>query len=126
MVAWTDSYPWTDDEILTWISLYYFSTAGPEAPSYHYYEAFHGSEMTIPVLQSYIDIPLGIADFPAEMSNAPKAWWKTLGPVVYSKSFERGGHFAGWERPGDVVEGLCEMFGKEGGAEGVVEGKSGY
>ncbi|KAK6209388.1 hypothetical protein LQW54_006377, partial [Pestalotiopsis sp. IQ-011] len=28
---WTDSYPWTDEEILTWISIYYFSTAGADA-----------------------------------------------------------------------------------------------
>ncbi|KAJ0360302.1 hypothetical protein COL26b_014116 [Colletotrichum chrysophilum] len=28
---WTDGYPWTDDEILTWISIYQFSTMGPEA-----------------------------------------------------------------------------------------------
>jgi hypothetical protein len=26
----------------------------------------------------------------------------------------RRGHFAGWERPQDVVEWLCEMFGKGG------------
>ncbi|KAG0650258.1 Epoxide Hydratase [Hyphodiscus hymeniophilus] len=126
LAGWTDSYPWTDDEILTWISLYYFSTAGPEAPSYHYYEAVHASDMPVPVLQSYIDIPLGIADFPLEISNSPNSWWGTLGPVVYSKSFDKGGHFAGWERPEDIVEGLQEMFGKDGGAAGVVDGKSGY
>ncbi|KAK5657373.1 hypothetical protein OQA88_2943 [Cercophora sp. LCS_1] len=28
---WTDAYLWTDDEILTWVSLYWFSTAGPAA-----------------------------------------------------------------------------------------------
>ena len=26
---WTDNYPWTPDEILTWISIYWFSEAGP-------------------------------------------------------------------------------------------------
>lgn len=35
---WTDSYPWTDDEILTWVSIYYFSTAGPAASLRIYYE----------------------------------------------------------------------------------------
>jgi len=28
---WTDDYPWTDYEILTWISIYQFSRAGPGA-----------------------------------------------------------------------------------------------
>jgi hypothetical protein len=108
------------------VSLYLFSTAGPEASSYHYYEALHGTQITVGTVQSYIDVPLGLADFPVEISNAPKAWWGTLGPIVWSKSYEKGGHFAAWERPGDVAEGLCEMFGKGGGAYGVVEGRSGY
>lgn len=37
-IQWTDDYPWTTDEILTWISIYYFSTAGPGANIYTYYE----------------------------------------------------------------------------------------
>lgn len=124
--SWSDAYPWTEDEILTWVLLYYFSTAGPEASSYHYYEALHGKEITTAVVQGYIDVPLGLADFPVEIANAPKAWWGTLGPVVWSKTYEKGGHFAAWERPGDVAEGLAEMFGKGGGAFGVVRGRSGY
>ena len=28
---WSDAYPWSDDEIFTWVSVYYFSRAGPAA-----------------------------------------------------------------------------------------------
>jgi len=114
LVAWSDEYAWTDDEVLTWVSLYYFSEAGPEASSYHYYEGMHGSEITVPVVQcefffffnlsfgfccgglnvadgcrgiAYIDVPLGLADFPVEISNAPKAWWGTLGMSSYVPMF---------------------------------------
>lgn len=38
---WTDNYPWTDDEILTWVSIYAFSTAGPAASVRIYYEGVH-------------------------------------------------------------------------------------
>lgn len=38
---WTDSYPWTDDEIFTWISIYQFSRAGPGAAHRIYYEVNH-------------------------------------------------------------------------------------
>ena len=38
---WTDSYPWTDEEILTWVSIYQFSRAGPGAAHMIYYEVFH-------------------------------------------------------------------------------------
>lgn len=73
---------------MTWVSLYYFSDAGPEASSYHYYEALHGSVITVPVVQSYIDVPLGLADFPVEISNAPKAWWETLGELIMENEIE--------------------------------------
>lgn len=41
MHDWTDSYPWTDDEIFTWVSIYQFSTAGPGAAHRIYYEVIH-------------------------------------------------------------------------------------
>jgi pimeloyl-ACP methyl ester carboxylesterase len=82
--------------------------------------------MTFEKVQSYIDVPLGIADFPMEILNSPRKWRERLGPVVSEKVFEKGGHFAAWECPESVVEQLREMFGKGGGAEGVVKGKSGY
>lgn len=66
-----------------------------------------------------MDVPLGIADFPKEVANAPKSWRKGLGNVVTDVSFEKGGHFAAWERPGDLAGQLGEMFGKGGGAEEV-------
>ena len=38
---WTDGYPWDDDEICTWVSIYWFSTAGPAASVRIYYESRH-------------------------------------------------------------------------------------
>lgn len=56
-VDWTDNYPWTEDEVCLWVSLYVFSTAGPDAASYIYYEALHDTEeITIPVVQAYINV----------------------------------------------------------------------
>ena len=49
-----------------------------------------------------------------------------MGPVVYESDNERGGHFAAWEKPEAIVRDLYQMFGKGGGAFGVVEGKAGY
>lgn len=39
---WTDGYEWTDDEVLDWISVYWFSTAGPAASVRIYYESLRG------------------------------------------------------------------------------------
>lgn len=42
LVAWTDDYPWTDQEVCEWVSLYWFSQAGPAASVTIYHEAFQG------------------------------------------------------------------------------------
>jgi hypothetical protein len=52
MVRWSDSYQWTDEEVLTWVSLCCFSTAGPEASSYHYYAALHGTIVNVSVIRA--------------------------------------------------------------------------
>lgn len=79
LVAWTDDYPWTEDEVCLWVSLYIFSRAGPDAASYLYYEALHDPvEITVPIIQGYIDTPLGIADFPVEIANNPVSWRHTM------------------------------------------------
>lgn len=64
-------------------------------------------------MQSYIDCPLGLADFPVELCNNPKSWRHTMGPIVYQEEFDRGGHFSGYERPDAVAKGLSEMFGQD-------------
>ncbi|KAL9099198.1 MAG: hypothetical protein Q9187_009532, partial [Circinaria calcarea] len=50
---WVDNYKWTDDEILTWISIYYFSEAGPAATSYIYYENEHRDPPVFAAAQAY-------------------------------------------------------------------------
>lgn len=125
---WSDSYPWTDDEVLTWISIYYFSTAGPAASQRIYYEASHDGEGgMMGVISDYIpDVKLGIARFPKELVLQPKLWAQTLGPLVFESEHDSGGHFAAWEKPEAIVKDLRTMFGKEGGAWAVVKDKTGY
>lgn len=92
---WTDSYPWTDDQILTWISVYQFSRAGPAASVRIYYEAVHTKPgprvVTRDEVEKYIGgVKLGLAYNPKELTVLPKTWCRTLGDVVYeseSKSF---------------------------------------
>lgn len=44
LIHWTHEYPWTNDEVLTWISIYWFSRAGPGASVRTYFEAEHPSK----------------------------------------------------------------------------------
>ncbi|KAL0958923.1 hypothetical protein HGRIS_014239 [Hohenbuehelia grisea] len=123
LVVWTDEYTWTDDEILTWISIYWFSRAGPAASVRIYYEvAQAGGVWTVPSPK----VPTGFSYFPKELGSLPRSWIRKDHKVVFESEHERGGHFAAFERPEDLVGDLRNMFGKGGGAFGVVPGKNGY
>lgn len=123
---WVDEYPWTDDEVLTWVSIYYFSTAGPAASNSLYYENDHREPPIFPAVQVYTDVPLGIARLPKDLVLLPKLWHHTMGPIVYEKEYPKGGHFAAWECPELLVDDLRLMFGRGGGAYSCVKGNSGY
>ena len=123
---WTDNYAWTEDEILTWISIYYFSKAGPAATSFIYYDTEHRDPGAFEAVQAYTNVPLGVSRFPQDLILLPKLWNHTMGPVVFEKEHERGGHFAAWERPDAIVNDLRTMFGKNGGAYNLIKGKNGF
>ncbi|KAL1600640.1 hypothetical protein SLS60_007027 [Paraconiothyrium brasiliense] len=125
---WVDlNYTWTDDEICTWVSIYWFSTPGPAASSRVFYEFEHRTpEGAFPASQAYIDVPLGVARFANDTVLLPRLWNQTLGPVVYESEYDEGGHFAAWERPDAIAKDLQAMFGRGGPAFACVDGKSGY
>lgn len=83
---WTDDYPWTEDEILTWVSIYWFSTAGPAASQRIYYEGKHDKDGIRALSGSgYIPhVKLGTANFPRELIPHPVRWNRTLGELVLS------------------------------------------
>jgi hypothetical protein len=111
---WSDDYAWTDDEILIWVSIYYFSTAGPEASSNVYYAMDHDTPPAFVTAAAYMDVPLGISRFQNDLVVLPKLWNQTLGPIAYINEHARGGHFAAWEQPDAIVQDLHEMFRKDG------------
>ncbi|KAL9087601.1 MAG: hypothetical protein Q9159_003551 [Coniocarpon cinnabarinum] len=115
---WTDSYAWTDDEVLT-------CRAGPAASSRIYYETEH--EKGFERGGTYNPkVKLGVSRFPKDIVAFPTEFGQVLGPLVFQSSHERGGHFAAYECPDLLVDDLRAMFGKQGGAFGVVEGKNDY
>ncbi|KAM4055826.1 alpha/beta hydrolase fold domain-containing protein [Hirsutella rhossiliensis] len=117
---WTDEYPWTDDDALTWVSVYQFSTAGPAASLRIYYELSHGSREQIGKVIGYVPrVPLGISRFPKDLLVLPKAWGSLSGPVVFDAEHTEGGHFAAYECPDVLVADLRSMFSSRGGANDV-------
>lgn len=122
---WAHDYAWSEDEVLQWVCIYYFSKAGPNATQQIYYESAHSP--TSPTFDDYSSVPLGVSRFPHELQLPPKAWHDLIGPLVYWGQHDRGGHFPATEVPEVLVQDIRAMFGKGGGAEGCCgEGKTGY
>jgi hypothetical protein len=113
LVTWSDGYAWTDDEVLTWVSIYYFSTAGPAASLNLFWENEHRVPNAFEVAKEWSGVPLGVARFAKDLILLPKAWNGTLGPLVLESEYAQGGHFAAWECPEAIVGDLRGMF-KEG------------
>jgi hypothetical protein len=92
---WSDDYPWTDDEILTWISIYWFSEAGPGASGMIYNQAIPelspGGSLPMTKLHSWVPQPLGLSNFPKEIANVPLTWTSNLGKVVLASEYDKGG-----------------------------------
>lgn len=112
---WTDDYPWTDEEVLTWVSIYVFSTAGPAASATIYYESqnTHPEPRAHPALVAYNGrVKLGLSYFPRDLLVYPRYWGRTLGKVVFDRVHGEGGHFAAYEKPGLLVQDVRETFGR--------------
>ncbi|KAJ7600256.1 Alpha/Beta hydrolase protein [Mycena floridula] len=126
LVNWTDEYPWDDDEVLTWISIYYFSRAGPAASLRIYYEIIPSGEAFQFKWTNKATIPAGASLFPKELFYAPLSLIKAYRGHVFHAEHDKGGHFAAHEVPEALVDDLRRMFGKKGPAYGVVPKKTGY
>jgi hypothetical protein len=130
--------------VLTWVSIYWFSRAGPAASVRIYYElALSGEVISFPKTT----VPVGLSFFPKELVRFPKACvpmcssglWSTdegrrmgcsllraKARIVFESEHKVGGHFAAYEQPEALVGDLRKMFGTSGPAAGVVPGCTGY
>lgn len=129
LYSWTDGYPWTDDEILTWVSIYWFSNSGPSAHARIYYEVAHDKDRATNEIVRAGWVPqvlYGVAFMPGEPIACPKLWARQMGSVVHESEADHGGHFPAVENPSFIVEDLRKMFGRGGGAYHAVSGRSGY
>ncbi|KIJ49132.1 hypothetical protein M422DRAFT_161534 [Sphaerobolus stellatus SS14] len=126
LVNWTDNYPWTDDEVLTWVSIYWFSRQGPAASLRIYYEVAHTGEWNLDSQKLDRAVLAGVSLFPKDIVVQPKTWMQTLANIVFIRKHDSGGHFAAYEKPNELAVDLRAMFGKMGPAYLVIQGQSGY
>ncbi|CAI7565195.1 unnamed protein product [Penicillium glandicola] len=152
MHTWSDKYPWTDEEILTWVSVYYFSTAGPMASARIYYEAsapkrggsevvsedraqedlLEKTDLNYMTLEQVLgarapqSVCFAVAQFREEIIMWPMPWYRSIGNVVQETEYDCGGHFAAWEVPELLASDIKRFLGKNGPAYGAVADRDGY
>ncbi len=94
------------DEILTNISIYWFTQTITSSTRIYYENSQNPSQNTI----GYIDVPTGAAIFPAEIFITPRAWAAEAYDLRHWTVMQEGGHFAALEQPDLLVEDLRDFF----------------
>ncbi|KAG8747601.1 hypothetical protein FRC10_000143 [Ceratobasidium sp. 414] len=97
LYSWSDNYPWTPEELITWTMLYWIN--GPAGGLRYYKENGMGSRshFGVEIRTKWSPVPLGFSRFPGEMYRPPFEWVGACQNLVYFKAHNKGGHFAAWE-----------------------------
>jgi pimeloyl-ACP methyl ester carboxylesterase len=94
----------TPDQILTEVSLYWFTNTSAAAGRYHYEEANAGTQ---PALNH---APTGVAVFADDFKTIRPLADRDNTNIVHWTTYPDGGHFAALERPTEVVADLRQFF----------------
>jgi len=97
----------TRDELLTNLTVYWV-TGTINSSTRLYYEMRKSAKL--PVLDGRIEVPTGVAVFPKELYNAPRAWAERYYNVTHWSVFSAGGHFAALERSDELAADLRKFF----------------
>lgn len=107
--AWSDSHGdlasrFTDDEVLTWVSLYWLTST--IAPSFRPYNDHWARGTAL----GRVTVPTGLAVFPADLVQPPREWAERRYAVQHYTAMPRGGHFAGHEEPALLAADITAFF----------------
>jgi pimeloyl-ACP methyl ester carboxylesterase len=110
--AWSDcdgavEQVFTLDELLTDISLYWFSDA-VDSPL-RIYKANRLEPLRF-APGEHVEPPLAVASFPRELPMPPRSWVERCFNVVRWTKIPRGGHFAAMEQPALLAEDIRSFF----------------
>jgi pimeloyl-ACP methyl ester carboxylesterase len=94
------------DEILTNISIYWH-TQTITSSTRIYYENRQAPRLKE---MDYIDVPTGVAIFPADIYITPKSWAQASYDIRHWTVMPKGGHFAALEEPQLYLEDLQKFF----------------
>ena len=95
------------DQLLTNVMAYWVT--GTAASSTRiYWEMRRAGRAAVP--QSFVSVPTGVANYPAEITKFPRAWVERRYDVTHWVDLPRGGHFAAMEVPDVFVDDVRAFF----------------
>ena len=97
----------TKDELLTNISIYWFTNTITSSTRIYYENGKNPVENPL----TYINVPTGAAIFPAEIFITPRAWAAAAYDLRHWTVMPEGGHFAALEKPNLYLNDLRIFFG---------------
>jgi microsomal epoxide hydrolase len=95
------------DRMLDNVTLYWV-TGTATSSCRIYWEMRQAGKSAVP--QAFIDVPTGVANFPAEITKLPRRWVEGRYDVVHWTEAPRGGHFAAMEVPDLFVDDVRQFF----------------
>ena len=105
--TWSDQYPWSPTEMITWTLIHYFP--GPTTGFRIYRE--HGPEKLANI--PFEKTPTGVSAFAGEMEMVPRSWAEKTANIQFWREHESGGHFAAYEKPNELAHDLFQFFGQQ-------------
>jgi pimeloyl-ACP methyl ester carboxylesterase len=106
MQSWSDGFRFTEDEILTNVTLYWLTeTIGSSMRMYRANAAIPPAQ-----LARRVEVPSGFALFAGDVVRPPRAWLERTANTVRVTEPARGGHFAAFEEPELYARELREFF----------------
>jgi pimeloyl-ACP methyl ester carboxylesterase len=110
--AWSDcdgdvERSFTKDQLLTNVMAYWVTGTATSSVRL-YYEMRQAGRDAVPARR--IEVPTGIANYPAEITAMPRRWVEHRYNLVHWAELPRGGHFAAMEVPDVFVDDLRTFF----------------
>ena len=96
----------TKDELLTNIAIYWFTETITSSARIYY----ENSKTPVAKPIEYIDVPTGVALYPAEIFITPRSWVAAAYDLRHYSLMEKGGHFATLEQTESYLNELNTFF----------------
>ncbi|WP_326944016.1 epoxide hydrolase [Amycolatopsis sp. NBC_01307] len=109
--AWSDGFPFTRDELLDTITLYWLTGTATSSARLYWESIAKVQKWFSEATDDTVDVPTGCSIFPAEMPRPSRRWAaRRYTDIRHWNELDRGGHFAAFEQPELFVTEVRTFF----------------